>query len=239
MNQAFSGNYDLEYSKRPLSHSTESDLTAGELVTRYFDAWNRRDLAAVLDCLSPGAAYYDALWRESCVGRYLPKYLEDNLAEDQYWYELPGELIVTKEAIVCRYVAFDWVESTIGKKRFEGAEVLTVQDDKILTISDYYYDPDTVVLEEIAKLSVLRHGLPSYVDARQGGYKQAQVKRRVVEALTRDFTRLDGSLTIADLAQQAGCSVDHLLTIIGKEFGIQVEKYRNRPMTEVANLLRH
>ena len=39
-----------------------------ELVEDYMDRWNRRDTAGLLSFMHKGAAYYDAFWRETCVG---------------------------------------------------------------------------------------------------------------------------------------------------------------------------
>jgi len=210
-----------------------------ELIRRYIDAWNRRDLASMLDLLHPGAAYYDALWMESCVGRHLPKMLQESLDEEQYWYQMLGEPIEIEDGGVYRYAAFDLDGSEIGKRRFEGAEVLTVRDGKILTISDHYSDPDPMVLTEVARLAVLRHGLPAFVSAGHSAYKSVHVKNRLLQLMTSDKIYHDRTLTVVDLAEQLGCTVDHLLTLVNAEFGTDVKEFVDRPgTTYVADLLR-
>ena len=210
-----------------------------ELVRRYLDAWNRRDVAAILDLLHPGAAYFDALWRESCVGRHLPNYLAEALGEDQYWYDLLGELIVTEDGVVYRYAGYSWDGTKVGKKRFEGAEVLSVREGKIMTISNYYCDPDPIILKEVARLAVSRHGLPTYVIEGHGAYKHAHVKNRLLKTIASAKVYDDRTLTVKDLAGQLGCTVDHLLELVNAEFGTDIQKYVDRPGTTcAADLLR-
>ena len=102
-----------------------------KLVERYVDAWNRRDLAQLLGLLHAGAAYYDALWRELCVGRDLPKYLRDGLDEDKYWYEITGDLVVADNSVAYHYAAYEWDGMKIGANCFQGVEILVVAGDKI------------------------------------------------------------------------------------------------------------
>ena len=196
-----------------------------ELVELYLDAWNRRDTAAVIELLHPGAAYYDALWRESCVGSYLAKYIQDALEEDEYWYELIDEPVDFEEGVTYRYAGHKWDGSQIGEKRFEGAEVLTILDSKIVTLSNYYFDPDPKVLAEIAKLSAMRHGVPAYVSGNYGGYKQVHVKHRLLHLMSGDTVTIDSKLTVAELAAKIRCSVDELLRLVEAEFGTEIKTY--------------
>jgi hypothetical protein len=205
-----------------------------ELVERYLDAWNRRDVAAVLELFHPGAAVYDALWRESCAGQFLPKYIQDGLEEDEYWYELTDELIYFDEGVIYRYAGYEWDGSQIGEKRFEGAEVMTVVNSRILTLSNYYYDPDPKVLMEVAKLSISRHGEPTYVRAASSGYKQVHVKHRLLHMMASDNIAVDRTLSVAGLAEKVGCNVDDLLRLVEEEFGTEIKDYVGREHTRYA-----
>ncbi len=156
------------------------------------------------------------------------------MEEEEYWYEVTDELIYFDEGVVCRYAGFEWDGSQIGEKRFEGAEVITVVDDKIVTLSNYYFDPDPRVLREVAKLSVSRHGEPTYVSVEYGAYKQVHIKNRLLRMMARDSNALDRTLTVADLADKVGCSVDHLLKLVEEEFGTDTEDYFGREHTRYA-----
>lgn len=205
-----------------------------EIVECYLDAWNRRDADAVLELLNPGAAVYDALWRESCVGSSLPKYIRDGLEEDEYWYELTGELIYFDDGVIYRYAGHDWDGFQIGEKRFAGAEVMTIVDSKIVTLSNYYFDPDPRVLLEVAKLSVSRHGEPTYVSVEYGAYKQVRIKSRLFRMMNGDGDFPDRTLTVAGLADELGCSVSYLLELVKEELGTDVEDYIGQEHTRYA-----
>lgn len=196
-----------------------------ELVLRYLDAWNRRDVAEVLELFHPGAAVYDGLWRESCMGAFLPKYVRESLEEDEYWYKITGDLISFAEGVIYRYAGHDWYGSRIGEKRFEGAEVMTIRDDKIVTLSNHYFDPDPKVLLEIANLSVVRHGEPAFVSSGHSGYKQVHIKQRLRRIIDDESIELDRTLTVTGLAQEIRCNVDHLLRLVEDELGTDTRDF--------------
>ena len=117
--------------------------------------------------------------------------------------------------------------------------MLAVRDGKILTISNYYFDPDPTILKEVARLAVLRHGLPSYVSSGHGAYKNLHMKNRLFNVVASDKIYHDRTLTVVDLAEQIGCTVDHLLTLVKTEFGTDFKKFVDRPgATYAADLLR-
>ena len=55
-----------------------------ELVEKYINAWNRSDVSGLLDLMHPGAAYHDAFWAETCVGRDLALYFRDAMEEEPF-----------------------------------------------------------------------------------------------------------------------------------------------------------
>jgi len=130
-----------------------------KLVDDYISAWNRRDSSGLLALMHDGVAIYNAFWMESSVGRHAANYLRDILDEDIHWYKQVGDVIDFGNGVAFRYSAHELTDSTGGRTVFEGAEVLNVQDNKIITVSDYYCDPDRSALLEVAKLTAIRHGL--------------------------------------------------------------------------------
>ena len=198
-----------------------------ELVKKYFSAWNRRDIGDLLAVLHNGAAYYDAFWRESCVGRDLRRYFTDCLADDPLWYELIGDLIVADDGVVCRYAAHERNGSAVGRLLFEGAEVLTLRDGLILTISDHYCDSRPESLQEVVTLAVRRHGEPTYAKAGLSAVKASRFKKQLSTLMATDKVYLNRSLTVSRLADQIGCSVDQLFRLINAEFGTDFDEYVN------------
>jgi AraC-like DNA-binding protein len=194
-----------------------------ELVKDFIAAWNRQDVAGILELTHGGAAFYDAFWMETCVGKDLPKYLQDSIDAEGHWYQQIGELIKTQNGAAYRYSAHEKTGSTISEPIFFGAEVLVVRDNKILTLSDYYCNPDRAALEEIAELASKRHGLPSHTTSGLGALKASRVKAQLSATIAEDRSYLDPNLTLSRLAEKIGCPVDHLSQIIDKEFGIDFD----------------
>ena len=209
-------------------------MSFGERVRRYLDAWNRRDVPGILELVHPGAAYFDALYMETCVGRDLPKYLQDSLSVDEYWYEMIGDATLTEDGAMYRYAGRAWDGSTIGEKRFEGAEFLKVRGGKILTISNYYIDPDPKVLAEVARLAAIRHGEIAFVGGDCGTYKRIHVKNRLSRLMAKEKLYLDPTLTVGELAERIGCSVSQLGKILNAEFGTDFVSFVNHRRAEFA-----
>lgn len=194
-----------------------------KLVADYIDAWNRHDVAGVLELMHEGAAFYDAFWTESCVGRELAQYFRDSFEEEPYRYEQDGEVILTEHGVVFRYSAYH----SSGPKRddyiYSGAEVLTVRDGRILTVSDHYYSPERETLEEVAELSAKRHGVPSFTERGLGSLRLSRLKARLVDTMVKDQAYREPDLTMSRLAETVGCSVEHLTIVIENKLNSSFE----------------
>jgi AraC-like DNA-binding protein len=196
-----------------------------KLVERYIDAWNRQDIAGILELIHSGAAFYDAFWMETCVGKDLPRYLQDSLEEESHCYQRIGEVIPVDDGVVFRYSAHEQSGPTIGPVVYYGAEVLIVLDNKILTVSDYYCNPDRTALEEVAELAAKRHGLASHTKSGLGAMKALRIKAALSTAIEHDKTYRDSSLTLSRLAEKIGCPVDYLSQVIDDEFGADFDAF--------------
>lgn len=202
-----------------------------EISERYLAAWNRRDVAELLACMHKGAAYYDAFWMESCVGRELPQYFQDSFDEEPYRYEQLGDTIDTETGVVFRYSAHDRQDSNFVKPFFFGAEVLTLRDGLILTVSDFYCDPNRSNLVELARLASKRHGLPNHTKSGLGAKKALRLRQSLSSLLERAEVDSSSPLTASQLADQIGCTVSQLLTVIDAEYGTHFEEILDRNRT--------
>ena len=209
-----------------------------ELVERYFAAWNRHDVAGLLAVMHKGVAYYDAFWRETCVGRDLEQYLIDSFEIEPYFYCQIGDLVTVESGVVFRYSAHIGNGTDIGEVLFYGAEVLTIRDDKILTVSDFYCSSDKKELDEIARLSLRRHGQSMYASEGLGAKKSSIIRSEIARMIDNDTLRLYPELTVAELADQIGCTVDQFLHVISKEIKLNVgsndDQENVRGLTELA-----
>lgn len=211
-----------------------------EIVKRYIDAWNQRDEFALLDLMHTGAAYYDAFWMETCVGCDLARYFRDAFDEEPFWYELVGNVLSTENGAVFRYSAHHREGRRIGRLLHYGAEMLNITDGKILTVTDVYCSSDPSDLLEVAELTASRHGLTRHADSGLGALKFARIKAGLEASVNEDNVYLDPDITISQLAEKIGCTLDQLAAVIESQFGVRFEEFLDSRRVEFAKeLLEH
>lgn len=196
-----------------------------EIVDRHRAAWNNKNVNEVLKLLHPQASYYDAFWGETCSGADLQKYLRLNIMEDTRWYRPEGQLIVTPNGMIARYAAFDQIDQAGIDPLFVGVEVFTVAGKQIMTISDFYCDPEPSDLVEIAARSELMHGAANIAKMGLSARFAGRIKRRL-EAIANDRQVItDSKLSVTRLADYIGCSVMHLFHVLEEELGTSFNAY--------------
>ena len=195
-----------------------------KLVDDYVDAWNRQDLAQLLELMDKRATFYDAFWMEYCAGKDLARYLQGGLDEG-YWFRRTDNVILVANSVAFRYTAHKRIESNIGPILFNGAEVLTLRDHKIVSVSDYYCNPDQTTLEEVARLATKRHGKTHHARSGLGGLKSLHFRSVLSDIMDQDKVYLDAELTLSQLASQVGCSVDNLSQVISSDYGTSFQNY--------------
>ena len=188
------------------------------IVRKYIDAWNEQDVPGLLELMHPGAAYHDAFWAETCVGRELARYFRDAMDEEAFRYEQIGDTISTKSGVVFRYAAYECSESRNGEPEHYGAEVLVLKDGKILTVTDIYCSGDSANLVEVADLAERRHGLPSYTKSGLGALKTSRIKDGLSASFGEEKVHLDPNITMSQLANRIGCTLDQLSIVIKNYF---------------------
>lgn len=188
----------------------------------------------MVSLMHDGAAYFDAFWREACVGRDIVPYLDDCFVEDEYWYRLLGDPITTDDGIIFRYEALKRTDGEPEDKAYEGAEVLAIRDGKILTVSDYYCDPDPAALLEIASLSMSRHGESKYAVSGLGAVKYLRITEQLNDLLEKEGSALDATSTGAQLALRLDCSVEHLFRVLEVKTEAGLNDYIQRRLKENA-----
>ena len=187
------------------------------LIERYLAAWSKKDVSGLLKLMHRQASYYDAFWGETCSGSDLSKYLEDNFEMETYWYKADDELISTQNALILRYVAFDQNDPEGLVPIFNGAEIVTISGGLIMTISDYYCDPNRVDLIELAMLAEKQHSRSNIAPLGLSARTSGRIKRRLHELAADMTVFLDPSLTVTQLADHVGCSVMHLFHVLEEE----------------------
>jgi AraC-like DNA-binding protein len=196
-----------------------------ELAARYFAAWNNRDVSGLLKLMHPQASYHDAFWGETCSGKDLSKYFGANFGADTRWYRLKDEIIFTQNGLIFRYEAFD-VNDHDGLAPIHcGAEILTITDGLIMTISDHYCDPDPVELIQVAKHADELHRHVHIATLGLSAKTSGRIQRRLAELVSGVSILLDPAVTVTQLADYIGCSVMHLFHVLEEEKGTTFIQY--------------
>ena len=194
-------------------------------------------MSGLLKLMHPQASYYDAFWGETCSGSELPKYLGDNFALETRWYRPDDELVATQNGLIIRYVAFDLNDPEGLMPIYNGAEVITISDGLIMTISDFYCDPDPVDLIEIATRVEKQHSRSNIVPLGLSARTSGRIQRQLAELATTTTVFLNPSLTVTQLADRVGCSVMHLFHVLEEERETTFRKYVNECRARYATTL--
>lgn len=218
-------------------------LDREEIVTEYLMAWNTNDVPRLMRLLHPQASWYDAFWAETCSGPDLSAYIQDMFDIEKYWYRPDEELIHTPNGVVMRYAAFYQTDTAGAEPVFKGAEILSLSDGLIMTISDFYCDPSRDDLVEIASFVERQHAHANVAPLGLSARTSGRIKRRLSELKTEMTVFLDPSLTVAQLSNHVGCSVMHLFHVLEEEMEISFlqfalecrARYASTLLTDKAN----
>ena len=208
-----------------------------DIVERYFEAWNQKDVPGLLKLMHPQVSRYDAFWGETCSGVDLSSYFNAEFEADTRWYRPDGEVIVTSNGLVIRYLAFDGNDRQGSEPIYNGAEVMTLSDGLILTVSDFYCDPDSVELVEIAMLAEKHHGRSNIGPLGLSAKTSGRIKRRLAELANETTIYLDPSMTVTQLADRMGCSVMHLFHVLEEEQGTTFVRFVSECRVKYASTL--
>jgi len=195
-----------------------------DIVDRYLAVCNRRDVKGTLALLHEGAAYFDAFWRESCVGSDLAQYFEDWFQSDCRYYQRISRVTRVGDAASYRYSAHDEGDIENCPSAYEGAEVLIIRAGKILTISDFYCSPDPEDLREVSMLAQKRHGECKYAHAGLSAAKSSVVRNQLVSMIETDAIRQFSNLAVSEFVVHLGCSVQQLIQVVNAEFRTSLDR---------------
>ncbi|MBT8101133.1 MAG: helix-turn-helix domain-containing protein [Gammaproteobacteria bacterium] len=207
-------------------------MDALEIAHRFCVCWDRQDVTGIERLLHPQASFHDSFWGETVSGNELTKYLRASFDEDTRWYLVDENFLLTPNGIIIRYLAFDQADTNGTNPVFNGAEVLTISDGLIMTISDFYCDPDAVQLLEVSQLAEARHGQFNIAPLGLGAKTSGRIKRELARLSTESTVFLDPEFTVTKLANHIGCSVMHLFHVLEVEkqtsFVVFVDECRAR-----------
>ncbi|MGI9203460.1 MAG: nuclear transport factor 2 family protein [Woeseiaceae bacterium] len=207
-----------------------------KLAKAYVDAWNQQDVDKVLALMHKGAAYYDAFWMETCVGKDLSVYFRACFEIDNFYYKIVGDPVTVNGGVAYRYSVHNHGDPN-EPVFYYGACVLIVRDGKILTSSEFYSSPNEADLEEICRLAERRHGLPKYAEAGLGVWKISTYRKQLSKLMDDDHIFLDKDLTLLRVAEQLGCTAEQLTYVLRSEFQMNFDKFLNQRRAKFARHL--
>ncbi|MCP5092302.1 MAG: helix-turn-helix domain-containing protein [Gammaproteobacteria bacterium] len=191
-------------------------MHATRFVESYFDAWNRCDPEAVADHLSADGIYLDVPENVSSKHDELIISLSGFFADFPQRYELIGEILTGRNTIAFQYrvCPLDDCENGQSPTSYCGAEFMTLNGDAAISITDYYDLPQRANLDKYAKSGLRREQMHEYMQQLDVLMESQQVYLRP-------------NLTLPVLAEEVGCSVNHLSQVINAGFEMSFFDYVN------------
>ena len=203
-------------------------MRVAEFVQSYFDAWNHSDAKGVAAHLAKNGTYCDIPRNEQHSRDDLVGSLADFFASDHNRYQLIGEVLASNESIAFQYRVS--AEDPAKDDRF-GAEFMTLKGDGVVRIADYYD-----AAPEVPRIAV-RAGDKSKRKYAKSGLDSAQMEkytRQLTTLMDCEKVYLESDLTLLKLAEQVGCSVNHLSQAVNSGFGMSFFDFLNSYRVEEA-----
>lgn len=201
-------------------------MHTAKFVESYFDAWNHNDPEGVADHLVSDGIYIDMPENIRRTHDELVVFLDDYFSEFPHHYELIGEVLASRNSIAFQYrvcPAGD-CEDSLRAGQYCGAEFITLDGDAAVTITDYYDFPIAARADKYAKSGLRRSKMRKYKECLQ-------------HIMVTERAYLRSNLTLPDLAQAVGCSVNHLSQVINAGFGMSFFDYLNSHRIKHARML--
>jgi len=191
-------------------------MRATEFVESYFDAWNHRDPKGIADHLCADGTYLDIPEHSLRTPEELIVSLKNFFANDRHRYELIGEILKGENTIAFQYRMYPYGNDHKHPKQasYHGAEFMTLHGNEAYEITDYYDVPVNTQVHKYAKSGLT-------------GSQLRKHKLRLDQVMRSQKVYLKPELTLPKLAEDVGCSVNHLSQVINSGFGTSFFDYLN------------
>jgi len=209
---------------------------ATEFVESYIDAWNHLDAEAVADHLAANGTYIDVPENAQRTHDELIVSLTDFFSTYRHRYELIGEILQGKNTVAYQY-RMQPVSNTEPADIIFGADFITLRGDTAVMITDYYDLPGQERSPEIARVTARVEGNHKYAKSGLNERQLHDYKNRLASIMQTEQVFLQPDLTLPKLAQQVGCSVNHLSQVINAGCGMSFFDYLNHFRIEHAKQL--
>jgi AraC-like DNA-binding protein len=195
-------------------------VSSKEFVASYIDAWNQHDPGGVAEHLARNGVYLDIPEQQKLARDELITYLNEFFTQDNSHYSLVGEVLTGENTI-----AFQYRACPIGLEKenvgWMGAEFITMDGEVANRIEDYYRSPDLGTASPSG-------GVQRYAKSGLDGQGLRQLMEQLNVLMKEQRVYLDSELSLPQLAEQLGCSVNHLSQAINAGFGMSFFDFINR-----------
>ena len=206
-------------------------MLSADFVASYLEAWNKHDPGGVAEHLAKGGTYLDIPEQQELNREQLVAHLKGYFLKDTNSYTLVGEVLTGENTIAFQYRACP--EGQGVDAGWMGAEFITMDGEGAGLIEDYYRDP--------ALASRGRGEAPGRQRYAKSGLSpdaQEAMLSSLLQIMEHDRAFLDSNLSLPDLAERLGCSINHLSQAINDGHGVSFFDYVNRyRVQEATNIL--
>jgi len=202
---------------------------AEAFVKSYLDAWNKQDATGVAEHLRSDGSYVDVPTQQNLRGEELVAHLVEYFSNDQYRYELIGEVLAHKDTVAFQYrvVPRDSDSDAVG---WSGAEFIQMDGDVARQINDYYRIPGADSRGSAGR---------RYAKSGLSDEAMEELLGQLQHAMEENRFYLDPELSLPRLAEALGCSVNHLSQAINAGHSMSFFDYVNQfRVAEAGRLLR-
>jgi AraC-like DNA-binding protein len=207
--------------------------SAQDFVDSYLGAWNRRDATGVLEHLCDKGRYVDVPSQQQLTGESLVAHLIDYFSNEDYRYEIIGEVLANDNTIAFQYMVIP-LDVSSGAVGWSGAEFIEMCGDTAQLINDYYRVPGAASRRE-----GLSAGGRRYAKSGLSDEAMACLLTGLERAMEDDKVFLDPELSLPRLADRLDCSVNHLSQAINAGHAMSFFDYINQfRVAEAARMLR-
>lgn len=203
-----------------------------DFVSSYLDAWNRHDAQRVVGHLCADGLYCDMPRQEQLSGDDLVAHLIDYFSNDRYRYELIGDILADGQTVAFQYRVVP-LDTETGEEGWSGAEFIRLDGSVARQINDYYRAPGADGSNGAGGAS------RRYAKSGLSDEAMQRLLAKLNQAMHEHRVFLDPELSLPRLAQELGCSVNHLSQAINAGHSMSFFDYVNQfRVAEAAHMLR-
>lgn len=204
-------------------------MQAAEFVHSYVDAWNRQDAKAVAGHLADNGTYMDIPVHQNLSRGELIAHLEELFKLEAHHYQLCGEVLSGDTTIAFQYQVFPRKSKNEPKQTHTwfGAEFITLSNGEATEIADYYEQVGQTPHSSPLANTTTASRVQRYAKSGLSGPKMDQLKEHIGREMEVGEIYLRPDLTLPDLADKLGCTVNHVSQAINAGFGVSFFDYIN------------